>query len=188
MSPATLLLAFAVAVIPASAARYTLDLKPENTKIQWTLGDVLHTVHGTFALKSGALTFDTESGAVSGKIVVDLESGASGSPARDRRMQANVLESLKFPDVVFTPDRFEGKLAVPGTSNVKIHGIFRIHGVEHEMTASVQTKAAADQMSAAIAFQVPYVAWGMKDPSTFILKVNKAVQIDMNATGTLTKR
>ncbi len=180
-------LTLAATAIPAFAAQYTLDLKPENTKIEWTLGDVLHTVHGTFNLRSAKIDFDADTGQASGEAVVDVVSGNSKSNERDRRMHARVLESAKFPEAIFTPDRFEGKLALPGNSTVKMHGIFRIHGMGHEITMDVQTKATADRMNATIAFDVPYVAWGMKDPSNFLLKVNKTVQFSIQSAGTLTK-
>ncbi len=35
------------------AQQVQVILDPARTKIEWTLGDVLHTVHGTFKLKSG---------------------------------------------------------------------------------------------------------------------------------------
>jgi hypothetical protein len=35
------------------------------------------------------------------------------------------------------------------------------------------------------AFPVPYVAWGMKDPSAFILRVGKQVDIRIHAAGTV---
>ena len=181
------LLTLAAFAIPACAARYSLELKPENTNLAWTLGDVLHTVHGTFNLKSGVIDFETDTGAASGRVVIDVTSGDSGSDARDRKMHANVLESAKYPEAVFTPDRLEGKLTVPGTSNVKLEGVFLIHGVEHRMTMTVEAKATEDYVNASIAFDVPYVAWGMKDPSNFILKVNKIVQFSVHSAGALTK-
>src|SRR4051812_1628691 len=113
MRLARLFVAAAAITLPAFAASYTLELKPETTKVQFTLTDPIHTVHGTFSLKRGTIDFDTDTGKASGQVVVDVTSGNSGSDARDSRMHANVLESKKFPEAVFTPDHVEGALVVP---------------------------------------------------------------------------
>ncbi len=102
-------------------------------------------------------------------------------------MHTNVLESKKFPDAVFVPNRVERVLAITGTSSVRLHGMFTIHGGTHEITMDVQSTATADQMHAAIEFDIPYVAWGMKDPSNFLLKVNKIVRMTIDTTGPLRK-
>lgn len=167
----------------AFAADYHLELAPETTRINWTLSDPLHTVKGTFKLKRGDIHFDPESGKASGQVIVDATSGESGSEARDGRMHRNVLESKKYPEVGFTPDRVEGKVELAGTSNVKLHGIFRIHGADHEITVPVQVTAKENQLAASLRFDVPYVAWGMKDPSVLFLKVGKSVVIEMETTG-----
>jgi polyisoprenoid-binding protein YceI len=168
-------------VFCAGAAEYQLHLTPESTEVRWTLGDVLHTVHGTFKLRRGDIVFDAETGSARGEVVVDAASGASGSSARDARMHKQVLESAIYPDVSFAPDRLEGKVDLIGTSNVKLHGKFTIHGATHEITVPVQVSAKGNTVEAEIKFNVPYVEWGMKDPSTFILKVNKSVQIEVKA-------
>jgi polyisoprenoid-binding protein YceI len=166
--------------VTATAADFRVELSPETTKINWTLGDVLHTVHGTFRLKRGEIHFDPESGKASGEVVVDATSGESGSGARDSRMHKNVLESQKYPEISFAPDRVEGKVQQSGTSSLKLHGVFRIHGAPHEITVPVEVATKENQLTANIRFEIPYVPWGMKDPSTFILKVGKSVEIDIS--------
>jgi polyisoprenoid-binding protein YceI len=183
-----LLLAGLVAPGFVLAADYTVELKPETTKINWTLADPLHTVHGTFLLKRGQIQFDTDTGKASGQVVVDVASGESGSEARDHRMHSNVLESAKYPEAVFVPSRVEGLAGVPGTSHVKLFGIFTIHGAGHEISMDVQFTATADRMRANIGFDIPYVAWGMKDPSNFILKVDKTVKVSIESSAALQKR
>jgi polyisoprenoid-binding protein YceI len=174
--------------VPAFAAKYGLELKPEATKIQWTLADPLHTVHGTFHLKRGRIDFDSDTGGASGQVVVDVLSGNSGSEARDRRMHASVLQSPKYPEAVFTPDHVEGTLAPSGTSNIKVHGTLSLHGAPHELTMDVHATATADELRTAIEFDVPYVAWGMKDPSNFLLKCSKTVRVSIEGTGSLQRR
>ena len=70
-----------------------LQLDPATTQVNFTLGDVLHTVHGTFKLKRGTVKFDPASGHASGLVVVDSTSGDSGSRARDHKMHTEILES-----------------------------------------------------------------------------------------------
>ena len=161
----------------------TLNLVPSQTTIVFTLGDLLHTVHGSFNLKSGQIHFDPVSNAISGKIVVDAASGNSGSTGRDRKMHKEILESAGYSEVTFQPDRVEGRVRSPGTSTVQVHGMFRIHGTEHEITVPAQVELMADHWSFTVHFVVPYVKWGMKDPSTFILRVEKTVGIDLHAQG-----
>ena len=170
------------------AADYSVTLKPDNTKIRFTLGDVLHTVNGTFALNSGTIVFDPESGKASGSVVVDVSSGESGNEARDKRMRANVLESAKYPEATFAPSGIEGALALNGTSNVKLFGVFTIHGAAHEITMDARVTTAPDAINAAIRFDIPYVSWGMKDPSNFLLKVDKTVHLAIDVSAPLQRK
>ncbi len=174
--------------MPVFAAQYTLDLQPANTRVQFTLPDALHTVHGSFNLKRGSIDFDTETGKASGQVVVDVTSGNSGSDARDSRMHANVLESKKYPEAVFAPDRVDGALSVPGSSSIKVHGTFTIHGAAHEITMDVQLSCTPEQAHATMSFNLPYVAWGMKDPSNFLLRVSKSAQMTIETSGSLRLR
>jgi len=165
------------------AQETTLNFAPSRTTINFTLGDVLHTVHGTFQLKSGEIHFVPASTKISGVLVVDATSGESGSGSRDRKMNKDVLESARYPEVTFRPDRLEGDVSSSGSSTVQVHGMFGIHGDEHEITVPAQVELAPDHWSLTVHFKVPYVKWGMKDPSTFVLRVDKTVAIDLRASG-----
>jgi polyisoprenoid-binding protein YceI len=157
----------------------SLVIDPAQTKVEFTLGSLLHTVHGDFHLKNGTLNFDPQSGKARGELVVDAASGESGSPARDKRMHASILESVKYPEISFRPDRVDGKVSPEGRSQVQLHGIFAIHGVEHEILFPITVDAAAGQYSVIGVFEVPYVKWGMKNPSTLMLRVSDKVEISI---------
>ena len=157
-----------------------LAIDPAQTKVEFTLGSLLHTVHGDFHLKRGTLRFDPQSGSASGELVVDAASGESGSPNRDKRMHAAILEITKYPEITFRPDRVDGRVAPEGKSQVQLHGIFAIHGVEHEILLPITVDAAAGQYDVVGVFEVPYVSWGMKNPSTLMLRVNDKVEITIH--------
>jgi polyisoprenoid-binding protein YceI len=180
------LLAFlSLTIFSAAAQPSNLQLDPAHTSVKFTLGDVLHTVHGTFQLKHGALQFDPSSGKVSGEIVVDAKSGESGSGMRDRKMHREVLESEKYSEISFRPDRVEGAVASTGKFSVNVHGMFGIHGVDREITVPAEVEMAADHWTATVHFTVPYEKWGMKNPSTLFLRVNDSVEIDLTTAGSV---
>jgi polyisoprenoid-binding protein YceI len=164
----------------AIAEQKTFELDPAQSTVSFTLGDVLHTVHGTFKLKRGNIHFDDATGQASGELVVDATSGDSGSKARDGKMHKEILESQKFPEIIFTPQKFKGTLAGAGKSHLDVEGQFTIHGEAHPMTLGIDADF-GNGATANTSFDVPYEKWGMKNPSTFILRVNDKVQISIHA-------
>ncbi|MDR3698321.1 MAG: YceI family protein [Candidatus Sulfopaludibacter sp.] len=170
------------ALLPAATLpvlHQSLQLDPTETKVEFALPSVLHTVHGIFALKRGTIQFDPATGKASGELVVDATSGNSGNGARDRRMNKEILQSDKFPEIVFRPDRVEGKVLPQGASQAQMHGIFSIHGEDHEIEMTMEVQASEGQYTATGHFSVPYVKWGMKNPSTLMLRVNDTVDIQI---------
>jgi polyisoprenoid-binding protein YceI len=169
----------------ASAQQSTLTLDPAKTTVSFTLGDVLHTVNGSFRLKRGTLQLDPRTGKLTGEIVVDAKSGDTGSKMRDGKMHREILESEQYPEITFRPDRVEGTVSSTGKSAVKVHGIFTIHGVDREIEVPAAADLAQDHWTATLHFTIPYVKWGMKNPSALFLRVDESVQIDIVAAGTL---
>jgi len=176
-----------VAVSSAVAQQRVLQLDPSKTSVKFTLDAALHTVHGTFHVMPGALQFDPASGSVSGEIRVDAKSGETGNGMRDRKMHKDVLESERYSEISFHPDRLEGAVASQGKSAVKVHGMFRIHGAEREITVPADVEMSPDTWTATVHFTIPYAKWGMKNPSTFFLRVSESVDIDLTASGSVTR-
>ncbi len=168
-----------------SAQELTVDVDTTKTQIAFVLTDVLHTVHGTFQLKQGHISVDPATRAISGDIVVNAASGNSGSATRDERMARDILEAQRYPEIRFTPVRFAGSISMSNTSRVDVTGSFLIHGQAHEITIPMQIQMSQDEITATGKFTVPYVQWGMKNPSNFLLKVNDKVEIDLTAVGHL---
>ena len=185
---AALLLWAAADVLPLRADEIAVSLDLERTTIAFSLGATLHTVHGSFKLKSGALRFDTVTGEVRGEIIVDMESGESGNTSRDRRMREEILDTRRFPTAVFRPNRFEGRLSSDGDSQGNLHGLLELHGADHEILLPVKIHATAGQATAAARFEIPYVQWGMKNPSTLLLHVNDRVELQIQAAVNLPPR
>jgi polyisoprenoid-binding protein YceI len=175
---------FLLGLLPAVlfAGGMRLDFTPPQTTVAYSVSSTLHTVHGTFRLTRGVVHFDPATGQASGELVVDASSGTSGSDGRDKKMHKEVIESAKYPEITFRPDRVEGAVAAEGVSTVKVHGIFGIHGVEHAITVPAEVRLSAGQASVKLRFTVPYVKWGMKDPGNFLLKVKDTVELAVEAT------
>jgi polyisoprenoid-binding protein YceI len=170
----------------AKAENLSIDLDKAKTKISFVLTDVLHTVHGTFQLNSGHVVFNPDTGEIKGDLSVDAASGESGSAARDRRMTKDILEAQRYPEARFTATKLTGSFIPSDTSSVQVTGSFTIHGQAHELVIPMQIRLSQDEITATGKFTVPYVQWGMKNPSNFLLKVNDKVEVDITAVGHLT--
>jgi polyisoprenoid-binding protein YceI len=183
LSKAVLLCVFSAWLVQAASAQQSVvHFDPAQAKVTFTLDDPLHTVTGTFLLKKSEMQFDRVSGVASGALVIDAKSGQSGSTGRDKKMHKEVIESDKYPEITFTPEKINGNLPASGPAQVKVDGVFHIHGADHPLTLMVPIQVSGNEVKMTFSFDVPYVAWGMKDPSVFVLRVGKSVRIDITAT------
>jgi hypothetical protein len=160
-----------------------LSLEPAQTKVHFTVDSTLHTVHGTFALKSGSLQFDPQTGKAEGAIVVNAVSGETGNSSRDQRMHKEILETWKFADVTFRPTQIEGQVSPIGPSDFKLRGVISLHGSDHELVVLVHSEFTGEQWKGTAKFDVPYIQWGIKDPSNFLLKVKPVVNVELELAG-----
>jgi len=168
-------------LVQAQQKTFTLD--PAQTKVNFTVDSTLHTVHGDFRLKRGSIQFDNATGQAGGEIVVDSTSGRSGSDGRDKKMHKDILESPKYSDIVFTPQHVKGAVAAEGKSQIEVEGTLTMHGKSRPATLPLEVQLQGGAGTADGSFTVKYQEWGMKSPSTFILRVSDKVEIHVHATG-----
>jgi polyisoprenoid-binding protein YceI len=170
----------AVAQQKASALDFNLD--PANTVIHWTLNTNVHVVHGTFKLKNGNVHIDPATGNATGLIVIDATSGDSGDSTRDKRMNSVVLETSRFPDVTFRPTHVQGKVDLNAPGPITLAGVLNLHGQDHPIELAVDLHPKDAGLASQTHFTIPFVAWGMKDPSVLLFRTDKQVAIDIEAT------
>ncbi|MDP9337965.1 MAG: YceI family protein [Acidobacteriota bacterium] len=168
-----------------SSEPFVLRVDPARSNVHWTVDSSLHTVHGTFHVKRGSVTIDPVTGKASGEIVVDATSGESGNDSRDHKMHKEVLESEKYSEIIFRPDRVDGTIAKQGNSKLALHGMFSLHGAEHEFSAPAKAELSADRWKGSAAITVPYIEWKLKNPSNFLLKVKPIVEVQIELVGSV---
>jgi polyisoprenoid-binding protein YceI len=98
-------------------------------------------------------------------------------------MHKEILQTAKYPDAIFRPAQVEGKVALTGASDVKLRGVLLLHGGEHEIVADVHAEMAGDHWTGRAKFDVPYIQWGIKDPSNWLLKVKPVVNVELEMAG-----
>jgi polyisoprenoid-binding protein YceI len=185
------LLAVFLAALPLSLAGFahaqaqTFLVSPETSDVSFTLSGSDHSTHGTFHVRSGSIDFDRNDPKMSGSVIVAAGSGKTGNDSRDKKMTDTVLDASHFADVTFAPQRYQGAIAPVGDSTIQVTGIFNLHGTPHELTVPMQIHIDGTNCTAKAQFKVPYVKWGLKDPSVFILKVAKEVDVSLLLVGHL---
>jgi polyisoprenoid-binding protein YceI len=167
------------------AEPFRLVLDPTATEISFTLGARLHTVRGSFALVTGELGFDPETGAASGEIRVDAKSGDTGIDRRDRVMHEEVLDSGRHPLLVLRPERIIESKRDGDALAGRLFARFEVRGVSHPLSLDFEGKRAGERASLRVRFDVPWVAWGLPDPSNAILSVDDVLSVEVAAAGLL---
>ena len=183
---AAALAAVAVAAAgPAAGEELALRLDPAASKVAFVLPATGHDVAGAFAVREGTVRFDPATGAASGRIAVDAQGARTGNESRDKTMHEKVLETARFPLFVFVPERVEGTVPSDGKATVTLVGTLSMHGAEHSLRLPTDVEVHGGAVHAVTRFPVPFLSWGLHDPSILFLRVADTVQVTVDARGTL---
>jgi polyisoprenoid-binding protein YceI len=181
---------FALAVILAAAAHAqheAFTVNPDASEVKMTLQTTHEVVSGAFHIQSGAIAIDLGSAKMSGAVVVAAGSCKTGNGSRDNRMNKEILQVEQHATVSFEPKSYAGIIAPSGDSTIQVTGIFTLLGTPHEIVIPILVHIEGATATAKAHFVVPYVQWGVKDPSFFLWKADKDVAIDLLMSGRLTK-
>jgi polyisoprenoid-binding protein YceI len=184
--PRLLALTAGLALCGASAWSQHYKVDPAASEVHFSLGGS-HAVDGTFKVSSGEFSLDSQTGAMTGMVTVDASSGDSNEKSRDKKMTTEQLKAQTFPSVTFAPTKFSGQVKDSGDSTGQADGTFTLLGQGHPISVPMTVHMEGDRFTATGSFVVPYVNWGVKDPSWFVMKVAKEVKIDLKLAGTVTK-
>lgn len=171
--------AAALAAGPTAAQSLRLAVQPDAAAVHFLLDATLHKVEGTAILSLAEMTLDPATGAAEGRFVVDATSLETGNRRRDREMHRKVLESETYPEIVFRPERIGGTLPPAGAFEIELEGTLELQGAEHARTLLVRGERDGDRIEATAGFTIPYVAWGLRDPSKLVLRVAKQVEVEI---------
>ena len=173
--------------LPGNGSHAVLTLDPSATQIHYTVQGWPHVTHGTFRLDRGVIEIDPATGNAAGKIVVSAASGDSGSAMRDREMKDSILDVRRFPSIVFSPQSAQGHRTPQGAFPAIVNGKLTLHGQSHPFTMNVSVRPDADNsFTLTTRFTIPYVAWGLKNPSILIFRCADTVYVDVSARGRAT--
>lgn len=170
-------------LLAAASSATELVLDPQATHIRFHVDSTLHLVEGSARLLRGEIRFDPEGGDASGGIEVDAASADTGNGLRDAVLHGKVLESERFPRILFRPENLVVGRVGAGEAEVRITGHLEIHGAEHPLVVPAQVRMEGERVEIAASFEVPYVDWGMTDPGNFLLSVDDVVTVEIEAAG-----
>jgi polyisoprenoid-binding protein YceI len=170
------ILAIALAALGAGAVEgpaHPLHYKVEvaGSSVRWELPATFEPIKGVVPLFHGSIEANPlSSGAwdVKARIVVPAAAMRTGNRRRDRTLREKVLETARYPEIVFEIRQFTGDLSRfrPGqTFPVQVVGDLTVHG----KTATVQLPVDVSVFPRAVvltgSFPVRWKAYGLQDPS-----------------------
>ena len=149
--------------------RYKIEVA--GSSVRWELPATFEPIKGIVPLFQGTIEATPLSGGgwdVKAHIVVPAAAMRTGNRRRDRTLREKVLQTARYPEIVFDLRQFTGDLSKfrPGsTFPVEVAGDLTVHG----RTAAVQLPVDVSVFPGAViltgSFPVHWKAYGLEDPS-----------------------
>ena len=178
------LLASALMFAPTVLAQHqTFAVNREASEVKMKLNTTHEVVNGNFHVQSGSVEFDRSATKISGTVVVAAGSGKTGNGSRDKKMNKDILKVDQYTTVSFSPKAYKGTILAAGDSTIQVSGVFTLLGTPHDLSVPMQIHIDGSRATVKAQFVVPYVQWGLKNPSFLIWKAENDVAIDLSLVG-----
>ena len=171
----------------AFAQHQTFAVNPDASEVKMTLKTNHEIVNGTFHVQSGSIEFDRNAQKIGGSVVVAAGSGKTGNDSRDKKMDKDILKVDQYTTVTFAPKAYTGSIAPSGDSTIQVSGVFTLLGTPHDLTIPMQVHLEGGNAIAKTQFVIPYVQWGLKNPSFLLWKAENDVAVEIDLAGQLSK-
>lgn len=174
--------AFALFVLlaPAALAQHqTFVVNPDASQVKITLNTTHEVVSGIFHVQSGSIAFVRGTPQMQGSIIVLAGSGRTGNSSRDKKMDNDVLRIKQFATITFEPKAYTGIISSTGDSTIQVSGIFTLLGMPHEIIVPILIHVEGAAATAKAHFVIPYVQWGLRNPSFLFWKADNDVAVDL---------
>src|SRR5690349_4686097 len=166
---------------PASAYHYRIDAG--GSELTWELPATLHTVHGRAPELSGTIDAAAEARgewSIQARVTVKAAAMVTGSEKRDRNMREKVLETGRFPEIVFEARRIRADLVrlKPGERfTAEVEGDLTVHGKAAPVRVPVDVSVSADSVTLQGFFALSWKQYGLNDPSFGIVAVHDPLKV-----------
>ena len=151
-----------------------------SVKVEGGPAEALVSADGQVLFSAASDGFTDAAGGAKGTLVgTKFTASVGGAP-----ITGSIDASHKIT-ATFRTEKVQGAVAPAGTSQVTLEGTLSFHGADHKMSLPAKVAVENGRVQADTQLQIPYVQWGLHDPSIFVLRVAKVVDVKVHAVGTL---
>ncbi len=165
---------------PKSTGTETLEISPQNSKIEFVAAKVTRSHNGSFQQFSG--TIDLVGGDISqSRVTVNIDAASVVTDTDDLTAHlktADFFDVAKFPKATFVSTKIEPNTSSGGTHNVT--GNFDLHGVKKSISFPATIQVGADNVSVNAEFAINRKDFGLLYPGKADDLIRDGVVIKLN--------
>lgn len=182
-SSVAVLLFAALAALGEEPAALHYVLRADGSDLHWELPATLHTVHGKAPQLAGTVSAEPGPGGkwqITSRIVVKAAAMETGNGSRDQKMREKILETDRFPEIVFESTRVATDLSrfrKGERFTVEVTGDLTVHGKASSIQLPVDVEVTSERVILTGTFPLNWRQYGLPDPSFGVVRVREPMKV-----------